>query len=185
MRWPEDCWVWPDDLFTRLPLWRDGSACWWACQTKARAETALVQRLRSHGVGYFLPVYKRLWQSTGRRRIACLPLFPGYVFLYGDEEAGAQALQTNLVIRVLPVPDQQGLSDDLGLVHSLMAAGVALTPEARLGPGSSAEITDGPLAGVQGRVLREDRRLRFAVGVRFLQRGVSMGGKGRVFRPMP
>jgi hypothetical protein len=44
MRWPEDCWVWPDDLFARLPVWRDGSECWWACQTKTRAETAFVQR---------------------------------------------------------------------------------------------------------------------------------------------
>jgi hypothetical protein len=57
MRWPEDWWVWPDDLFTRLPVWRDGSSCWWACQTKARAETAFVQRLRSNGVAYFLPMY--------------------------------------------------------------------------------------------------------------------------------
>jgi transcriptional antiterminator RfaH len=185
MRWPEDCWVWPDDLFTRLPVWRDGSACWWACQTKARAETAFVQRLRSNGVAYFLPVYSRPWQSTGRRRTACLPLFPGCVFVYGDESARAQALRTNLVSRLLPVPDQQGLSGDLGLVHRLMRAGATLTPADHLGQGRPVEITHGSLAEVQGRVLSEGQRLRFVVEVRCLQQGVSMRVEGWMIRPVP
>jgi transcriptional antiterminator RfaH len=154
-------------------------------QTKARAETAFVQRLLSHGVAFFLPVYRRPWQSTGRRRTACLPLFPGHVFVYGDERARAQAFQTNLLGRLVPVPDQQGLSGDLALVHRLMRAGAALTPEDRLGQGRPAQITHGCLAGVQGRVLRQGQRLRFVVGVRLLQRGVSMDVEDWMIRPVP
>ena len=185
MRWSQEWWLSPDDLFMHQPERRDRSACWWAVQTKARAETAFVRRLLAHGVAFFLPVYRRPWQSTGRRRTACLPLFPGSVFVYGDERARTQALQTNLIGRVLPVPDQQGLSGDLALVHRLMRAGAALTPADRLGQGRPVEITHGALAGVQGRVVRQGQRLRFVVGLQFFQQGVSMDVEDWMIRPVP
>jgi hypothetical protein len=47
------------------------------------------------------------------------------------------------------------------------------------------EITHGSLAGVQGRVVGQDQRLRFVVGLQFLQQGVSMDVEDWMIRPVP
>jgi transcriptional antiterminator RfaH len=86
----------------------------------------------------------------------------------------SKTLETNLVARVLPVEDQQQLHGDLVRVHCLVASGAPLSPEERLQPGAMVEITDGPLVGLEGKVLRRGKRLKFIVEVQLLQRGVSV-----------
>ena len=49
-----------------------------------------------------------------------------------------------------------------------------LTPEERLKPGALVEITSGPLAGLEGKVIRRGKQLKFIVEVQFLQSGVSV-----------
>jgi transcription antitermination factor NusG len=180
----EECHVYPEDLLVRSPDTSDGSRAWFAVYTKARAEKALARKLHCRDVSFFLPVYKRHWQSSGRRRIACLPLFPGYVFVHGDDRARLHTLETNLVSRLLPVVDQAGLHADLARVHQLFATGASLTPEGRLEPGTLVEITHGALRGVQGRILTQGKRQKFVVEVRFLQQGVSMEIDGWMIRPV-
>jgi transcriptional antiterminator RfaH len=102
-----------------------------------------------------------------------LPLFPGYVFLHGDGQSRLDALSTNHVAGVLPVSDQSRLYADLVRVYRLMEAGAPLTPEERLEPGTPVEITSGPLAGLEGTVLRRGKQMKLFVEVQFLQRGVS------------
>jgi transcriptional antiterminator RfaH len=101
-------------------------------------------------------------------------LFPSYVFLQGDNQEVLKTLETNLVARVLQVEDQQQLHTDLVRVHRLVATGAPLSPEERLQPGSLVEITQGPLAGLEGKILRRGKRLKFIVEVQLLQRGVSV-----------
>jgi transcription antitermination factor NusG len=180
----EECHVYPENLLDGGPDTANGSHAWFAVYTKARAEKALARKLHRRDVSFFLPVYKRHWQSSGRRRIACLPLFPGYVFARGDDRARLHVLETNLVSRLLPVADQGRLHADLARVHQLFATGAALTPEGRLEPGTLVEITHGALTGVQGRILTQGKRQKFVVQVEFLKQGVSMEIDGWMIRPV-
>src|SRR5207245_3106944 len=103
-----------------------------------------------------------------------LPLFPGYVFLHGDDHGRLQAVQTKLVVRVLRVHDQPQLQADLKRVHDLLTAGLPVWPAARLQPGTRVAIVSGPLTGLEGRILHWGKRCTFFVEVQFLQRGVSV-----------
>ena len=103
-----------------------------------------------------------------------LPLFPGYVFLQGNGEVRLAALETNLVAHVLPVVDQCQFHEDLGRVNRLISSDLALTPEGRLEPGSLVAITGGPLAGMEGKVIRRSKTTVFLIEVRFLHQGVSV-----------
>src|SRR5205823_5560159 len=141
--------------------------------TRPRAEKSLARRLLHRAHSYFLPLYKRQWPSRGRLLCSHVPLFPGYLFLQGDSDVRTAALETNLVARVLSVEDQVQLQSDLERVYQLMSAGLPLTPEERLEPGSMVEIISGPLAGLQGKVLRRGKHLKLFVEVQFLQRAVS------------
>jgi len=151
-----------------------GSQRWWVLHTRPRAEKALARKCFGQEVPFFLPLYQKHWFSGGRRQKSYLPLFPGYVFLHGDELVRLAALQTNLVANVIPVTAQQQLHADLLRVHRLIDAGSSLTPEETLQPGTPVEITAGPMAGLRGKVLRRGRQLQFFIEVQFLQRGVSV-----------
>jgi len=113
-----------------------------------------------------------------------LPLFPGYVFLHGDGGARLAALETNLVAQVIPVVDQRQLHEDLAQVSQLIASDMTLTPEGRLGPGTQVVVTGGPLAGLEGKIIRPGKNSVFLVEVRFLQQGVSVELEAWMIEPI-
>jgi transcriptional antiterminator RfaH len=151
-----------------------GEECWWVLHTRPRAEKALARQLLARGLPFFLPLYHRQWRNKGRLQSSHLPLFPGYIFLRGDNDVRVGALATNLIANVLPVADQGRLYADLLRVHHLMATNSVLTPEERLEPGTPVRITAGTFAGLEGKILRRGMNLHFFVEVCFLQRGVSV-----------
>jgi transcriptional antiterminator RfaH len=168
---PVEPYLFPDALLD------DGAAPppgqWWVLHTRPRAEKALARRLLARHTPFFLPLYKRQWRSRGRNLASHMPLFPGYVFLLGEASERLVALESNLVARVLPVPDQHQLRDDLAGVYRLMSSGKPLQPEAPA-PGTLVRISSGALAGLEGVVLRGGGRPRLLVEVRFLHQGVCV-----------
>jgi transcriptional antiterminator RfaH len=180
---PLEPYLFPEHLLTTLSP-PGGDSRWWVLHTRPRAEKALARKVLRREISFFLPLYERRWKSRGRLLCAHVPLFPGYVFLHGDGEARHLALETNLVANCLPVADQDQLQSDLHGVHQLMTSGAPLSPEARLQPGTRVAIIAGPLAGLEGTLLRTGTRMRFYVEVSFLQRGVSAEVEGWMIRPL-
>lgn len=164
--------LFPEDLLSESVRTRETVGGWWVLHTRPRAEKALARKCLDRRLPFFLPLYRRQWTSRGRLLASHLPLFPGYVFLHGDGEARLVALQTNLVAQVLPVPNQARLWEDLIRVHRLIASGLPVAPEPDLAPGTPVEIMRGPLAGLQGKILRQGKQWKFLVEVQFLQQAV-------------
>jgi transcriptional antiterminator RfaH len=182
---PPEPFVYPETLLAEgSPPTRDASDRWWVLHTRPRAEKALARQLLRDSTSFFLPVFEQQWRNKGRLLRSYPPLFPGYLFLWGGDEARLTALKTNLVANTLPVPDQQRFHSDLARVHGLMASGAPLVPEERLEPGTLVEITAGPLAGLEGKVVRRGRRFVFVIEVRLLQQGVSVEIESWMFRPV-
>jgi transcription antitermination factor NusG len=180
---PLEPFVFPEDLFQCTPGIEEASARWWVLQTRPRLEKSLARRLLSKHASFFLPLHAHRWRTQGRWLCSHNPLFPGYLFLHGDSEARLLAMQTNLVALCLPVVDQEQLWDDLSRVHRLITSGAPLTPEDRLQVGDPVEIIGGPLAGLEGKILRHGSKLRFCVEVQLLQRGVSVDIDRSMLRP--
>ena len=74
----------PANLLTELSG-EDSARRWWAVYTKARQEKAFVRQLHSFDVPFYLPLVGKDNLIRGRRVRSFIPLFGGYVFLYGDE----------------------------------------------------------------------------------------------------
>jgi transcriptional antiterminator RfaH len=151
-----------------------GERSWWALHTKPRQEKGLARYFHERQIPFYLPLAQRRLLIRGRPLTSFVPLFPGYVFLLGDREERVLALATRHVVRALDVGDQDGLWRDLHQVYRLIASGAPVTPEERLAPGSVVEIHSGPLAGLQGVILRAASGHRFVVQVDFIQRGASV-----------
>jgi transcriptional antiterminator RfaH len=179
---PMEPYIAPDDLLDTPATQEGDSACWWVLHTRPRAEKSLARRFLACNLSFFLPLYQHQWRSRGRLFRSHMPLFPGYLFLRGDAEARRRALETNQVVSTLPVTDLARLQADLARVYRMMQAGMLLAPEEQLRPGAAVEIVAGPLAGLEGKILRRGKELRFFVEVRLLQRGVSVEIGGWMIR---
>lgn len=170
--------VWPETMFSEdaEPGSQDDSSCWWALHTRPRAEKAIARRLLSQNVPFFLPLYDRKRQQQGKTVTSYLPLFPSYVFIRGTRTERLKALETNLVVNCLTVPeyDQQQLWVDLQRFYDLMKTGASMYPEERLHLGTSVRITSGPLKDFCGKISRRRNKLNLFVELHFLQRSASV-----------
>jgi transcription antitermination factor NusG len=166
--------LYPERLLSEAVIEEDTERVWWVLHTRPRQEKSLVRQLHRAQIPYYLPLIPRRWRLRGRMMTSHLPLFPSYVFLFGDREERVGALSTNRIVRSLDVPDQGALWRDLRQIHRLIAAGMPITPESQLTSGMTVEITSGPLAGLRGRILRSASGRRFVVQIDFIQRGASV-----------
>jgi transcriptional antiterminator RfaH len=165
--------LFPDALFDEAAA-PPGDRAWWVLHARPRQEKSLARQLHRAEVPFYLPLTDRRLRIRGKTVTSHVPLFPGYVFLWGTHEERLTALTTNRVVGTLEVPDQAGLWRDLRQLRRLLEAGAPVTPEQRLAPGMTVEITSGPLAGLKGRILRTSNGRRFVVAVDFIQQGASV-----------
>lgn len=179
---PMEPYVAPEDLLSDEAVAAPESAAWWVLHTRPRAEKSLARHFLARDLSFFLPLYQHQWRKRGRLFRAHLPLFPGYIFLRGDAETRLSALETNQVVRTLPVADPMQLRVDLTRVYRMMRGGMVLAPEEQLVPGTQVEIVAGPLAGMEGKIIQRGKQMRFFVEVSLLQRGVSVEIEGWMIR---
>ena len=165
----------PENLFEDDALGTDPERRWWALYTLPRREKDLMRRLRSLDIAHYGPLVKKRNRSpSGRVRTSQVPLFAGYVFLCGDEGARYQAMTTNCISRCLDVDDAEQLLHDLRQIRRLILSDKPMTPEARIQPGTQVRIRTGPLAGMEGVVVKRRGGDRLLVVVKFLQQGASI-----------
>lgn len=183
--------IYPDniiesDLEEATDLNGDEQERWWALHVRPRSEKSLSRRLLLNRISFFLPLYERRRRIQRRQVSSYLPLFPGYLFLRGDETARRIAIETNLVVSSLFVEDQKTFRKDLSSLLRLVRSGSALSPTERLQPGMPAEIISGPLAGIRGKILRKTgtRALKFVIEVKLLQQGTSVELDSSMVRPL-
>ncbi len=167
--------LFPADLLEQAEPAGDNGSPWWALYTMSRREKQLTRQLHRWEIPFYAPLIERRTRSPGGRvRVSHVPLFAGYVFLRGNEEARYRALTTNCVSRTLSVPNPADLVRDLRQIQQMIACGAPLSPEARLQPGMKVRVRNGPLFGLEGVVVTRRGQQRLLVAVKFLQQGASV-----------
>ena len=159
---------------------------WWCLHTRPRQEKAVARYLRGAGTSFYLPQILKIHHTPQGRQIrSVLPLFPGYVFLHGDAKCRLTALESNRLVGVLQVFDQEALKQDLNRIHKILRSGLPLVAESQALPGTAVRIKSGPLSGFEGRVIRRGNGDHFVAMVRFLSRGVSVQLSDWQVEPIP
>lgn len=167
-----DCY--PHDLLDQSFENLNGGRCWWTLYCKARQEKSIARYLEANEISFYLPLIPKVAHRRGRRWESFVPLFTGYMFLFGTEDDRLQSLKSNRISSVLEVGDQAGLHGDLQQVRQVVESGMPLTPESRLAPGQLVRIHSGPLVGLEGRVMHRAGMNRLVIAVNFLKQGVSV-----------
>jgi transcriptional antiterminator RfaH len=167
--------LYPEDLLERPEPIRDSDRTWWALYTRSRHEKELMRRLRAMEVPFYGPTIAKTSRTPkGRTLSSQIPLFPNYVFMFGDARERYTALTTNCISRDIAVVDGEGLLRDLRQLHRLVHSGMPVVGEPRLEPGCRVRVRTGPLMGQEGVVLQRHGETRLLISVQFLQQGASV-----------
>jgi len=149
---------------------------WYAAYTCANHEKRVRDQLEQRSVESFLPVYETVRRWKDRRMHLQLPLFPGYVFVRMALGDRLRVLQVPSVVRLvgfdghlsaLPDEEIEGLKRGL-------AGGVLAEPHPFLSAGRRVRVKAGPLAGVEGIVIRRKNRLRLVISLELIQRAAMV-----------
>ena len=169
--------IYPAELLSqRCNQGPDMDRRWWTVYTRSRAEKAVARQLLANQLPFYLPLVTQEQFSRGRRLTSHMPLFTGYLFLFGSNDERVKMLSNsgNRVSRVLDVDDQAQLLHDLRSVQRLIDTDAPLTVERRLLPGQPVRVKRGALAGLEGTIVRRHKSKRLVVNVNYLQQGVSV-----------
>ena len=147
---------------------------WWCVYTRSRQEKALARMLYAYEVPFYLPLVPQEHIYRKKRVKSYLPLFSGYMFMFGNDDERISALSTNCISRMLPVDDPEQLVEDLLNIHRLIEFEATMTVEQRLQPGRRVQVTNGSLAGTEGVVVDRRGERRLIVEVRMLNQGASV-----------
>ena len=164
----------PDDLFQDSSAFQRENRHWSVVHTRPRQEKCLARHLRSLRVPYYLPLLNRRRRHRGRATNSHIPLFPSYVSILCTREERLTAFDSRRAVSCLDVPNQTGFWQDLQTIERLIESGMPITPEDHMGPGDRVLVRSGPLAGLEGTILRLENSHRLLVQVDFIQRGASV-----------
>ena len=128
---------------------------WHVLHTSSRQEKILSDTLRVMKVPHFLPLVRQTRYYGKRKASIEAPLFPSYVFLFSNLEDAYQADRTGRVARIIPVPDQQELDNELRNLYLALSKNAELDRFPLLKNGVRVEVRSGPFRGLQGVI--EDR----------------------------
>jgi len=161
--------IWPEEKSIS-----DFTGLWWVAHTKSRNEKAVAHDLMRKDISYFLPMNWKVRRRKGRTIRSLLPLFGGYLFFCGDDDQRIELLRTNRVANLIVVKDQQRLLEELLQIEKALRAGAPLLPHKYIKAGQRCRILAGPLADLQGIVVRTKKTMRLVLQIDVLGRATSV-----------
>ena len=151
-------------------------ANWYAIYTRSRHELYVKRQLDHKGISNLLPLYTKVSQWKDRKKEIQLPLFPGYLFVRIPLLNRMAVLTTFGVVYIvgdgsgsLPVPEES-----INSIQSFLTQGLKCDPHPYLKVGNRVRITEGPLNGIEGILIRKKNRTLLVVSVDLIQRSVSV-----------
>ena len=151
----------------------DSDGEWYVVHTKSRREKKLAAQCANSGLVHYLPLRKSITGNRGRRYISDVPLFPGYIFAFGDRTGRQFLFKTGHVANVLNVVDQEGLLKDLRNIRTVCEEQTMLEPASFVKKGQRVQVVEGPLTGVEGIVKGYKGRYRLVLEIDCIQQAVA------------
>jgi transcription antitermination factor NusG len=152
------------------------SGAWCALYTRHQHEKAVAQALTRKGFEVFLPLYKTARCWSDRNKVLTLPLFPCYIFVRGGATRRLDVLATpgvHMILRrgedVAAVPEE-----DIDALRKAVTGPHQVEPYPFLKCGGRARIIRGPLAGLEGILIRKKNLCRLILSVEMVAQSVAV-----------
>jgi transcription termination/antitermination protein NusG len=149
---------------------------WYAAYTNPRHEKHVAVQLGRRSIECYVPLYRSVRRWQDRRKELELPLFPGYVFVHIALRDRLQVLQLPGVAHFVcfrgkpaPLPTVEIETLRNGLARNALAQ-----PHPYLKVGRHVRIHSGPMAGMEGILVRRKDKFRVVLSIHLIQRSLAV-----------
>jgi transcription antitermination factor NusG len=160
------------DVMTRENL----NHSWYAVCTRHQHEKTAAKILEYKEFEVFLPVYKarRRWQD--RVKEVSVPLFPGYLFVKAGREGCLPILTTPGVSSIISCGGQPSTIpfSEIEGIRRIVQSTLRVEPHPFLRCGDRVRVKYGPIAGVEGILLRKKNVARLVISVEMLGKSAAV-----------
>ena len=160
---------------------------WNAVYTRHQHEKLVAESLAGNGFEVFLPTYNVIRKWTDRKKQLSLPLFPCYVFVRSNFERRLRILRTPgvhfLVMfagRPAPIPDSE-----MDAIRKAVESRLRVEPHPFLRCGDWVRVTSGPLADVEGILVRKKGSYRLILSAELLGKSIAVEIDAFSVKPLP
>ncbi len=149
---------------------------WYAAYTCANHEKRVAEQLGERNVEHFLPLYETVRRWRDRRVRLQLPLFPGYLFVRLALRDRIRVLQVPSVVRLVSFGEHPIAlpENEIETLRSGLRGGLGAQPHPYLTTGRRVRIQGGPLAGMEGILLRRKSSFRVVLSIDLIMRSVAV-----------
>ncbi len=149
---------------------------WYAAYTCSRHEKYVRRQLEQSAIECFLPLYRSMRRWKDRRKDVAIALFPGYVFVHIVLPQRQRVLELPGVVRLVsfngmpvPLPEKEIEALRDGLQQQIYAK-----PYPYLRSGQKVRIVRGPMAGMEGILLRKKEKCRIVISVDVIMQSIAV-----------
>jgi len=149
---------------------------WYAAYTCANREKRVAEQLAQRSVEHFLALYDSVRRWKDRRKKLQLPLFPGYVFVRLALRDRLRVLQVPSVVRLVGFNGTPTAlpEEEIEKLRKALTGQIRAEPHPYLAVGQRVRIKCGPLAGVEGILIRKKNALRVVLSIDLIMRSASV-----------
>src|ERR1700753_468922 len=150
---------------TSLP----STANWFALQTRYRYEERIAAELQTKGFESYLPTMREVHAWKDRKKVMHVPAFGGYLFARFEPSLHnrVRLLGTTGVVKLLGnngVPEPVSCRE-IELLRLALESGMPCSRQRCVEVGMPVRVFRGPLAGLEGKVLRMGNKLTVFINV--------------------
>ena len=156
------------------------NAQWFALWTHSHCEQVVHDQLVAKGFESFLPTIRTWSRRGGTQRLIPLPMFPSYLFVHQamDKRSYIEILKSKGLVRILGARWDRltAVADtEIEALQRIQSAEPAVMPHPYLQEGQRVCINAGPLAGVEGILVRtRPNRGLLVISVDLLRQSVAV-----------
>jgi transcription antitermination factor NusG len=131
---------------------------------------------KNKGFEGYLPLSQSRRRWSDRSKFVALPLFPGYVFCRLNPQNRLFLLTTPGALHLVgvgktPIPIEDS---EIAAIQAAVQSGLMTEPWPFLEAGQKVRIEEGPLAGLEGILVRTEKQQRLIVSVSLLKQSVAV-----------
>jgi transcription antitermination factor NusG len=152
------------------------STAWYALIIHQYKREQSEQLLSGMGYEYFSPCFETVKVWSDRRKRVDVPLFPGYIFCRFNPAQRLPLLRTPGILGIVSAGARflEVDSKEIEAIRTALASKLPVEPYNSMTPGQKVRVTDGPLRGVNGVLVRSKAQSRLILSVAILNRSVAV-----------
>jgi transcription antitermination factor NusG len=149
---------------------------WFAVHTRYQHEQQVNEHLGRKGFETFYPTCSGWRQWSDRKKKASQALFPGYLFVTEIANRRLQVMETPGVCGIVSVAGVPAAipTTEIDAIRRAVTSSYPVEAYAYLNSGDHVHVVEGPLTGVSGILVRNEKSARLVLSVELLGRSVAV-----------